>query len=75
MANYDCVEELEKAVANHSIAYEGEYVASEGSETCQDMGSHFMKMLVGRDEEKRLLACFLNYIRFEVTKKYEEGYW
>ena len=29
----------------------------------------------GSPEEKKILVCFMNYIRFFVKKKYEEDYW
>lgn len=75
MANYDCVEELEKAVANRTTEYDEPYEMSDGNETCQDMGSHFLRIMGGSGEERRLLVCFLNYLRFTVNRKYEEGFW
>jgi len=29
----------------------------------------------GSAEEKKILTCFVNYIRFFVKKKYSETYW
>lgn len=72
--NYDCQEEIEKALMGRAVSYSEPYEFSEGSETCQDMGSQFLRAF-GRGEEGATLVCFVNYIRFFVRRRYEEGYW
>ncbi len=39
------------------------------------MGSQFLHIMGGSQEEKKILTCFMNYIRFFVNKKYESDYW
>lgn len=39
------------------------------------MGSNFLKIMGGNGEEKKILTCFINYIRFFVKKKYSDTYW
>lgn len=29
----------------------------------------------GSGEEKKVITCFLNYLRFTVQRKYDETYW
>lgn len=48
---------------------------SNGTETCQDMGSNFLRIMGGAGEDKKILTCFVNYIRFFVNRKYSENYW
>ena len=60
---------------DRTIEYEGEYQLSEGNESCQDMGSSFLRVMGDTRQEKKILTCFLNYIRFFVKKKYSEAYW
>lgn len=69
------MEELEKAVMNRTVDYEDSYEFSEGNETCQDMGSHFLRIMGGSGEEKKVITCFLNYLRFTVKRRYDETYW
>jgi hypothetical protein len=69
------VEELEKAILNKKVDYEGDFEFSEGSESCQDMASQFLRIMEGTVEERRVLYCFMNYIRFFVRRKYDEAYW
>ena len=70
------MEELEKALINRRIEYEGEFESSEGQESCQDMASHFLKIMGGSPEDRRILVCFLNYLRFFIDRKYEDSrYW
>ena len=57
------------------MEYGEEYEFSEGSETCQDMCSHFLRIMGGSGDEKRLLTCFVNCLRHFVKRKYEETYW
>ena len=57
-----------------SIDYSEPFLGSEGHETCQDMATEFMK-LAREGEERKILTCFINYLRFFVGKKYEESYW
>ena len=60
---------------NRQVNYKGKYEFSEGSETCQDMASQFLRIMEGSEEERQILSCFMNYLRFFVSQKYEEGYW
>jgi hypothetical protein len=69
------VEELEKAIMGKKVDYEGDFEYSEGAESCQDMASQFLKIMGGSEDEKRVLYCFMNYIRFFVGRKYDEHYW
>ena len=39
------------------------------------MGSSFLRMMGGSSEEKKILTCFVNYIRYFVKKKYTDTYW
>ncbi len=39
------------------------------------MGSHFLRIFGGPEQERRLLTCFLNYLRFTVRRHYEENFW
>jgi len=39
------------------------------------MASHFLRILGGVGMEKKIVTCFLNYLRFYVNKKYDEQYW
>jgi hypothetical protein len=39
------------------------------------MASQFLKTFAPSEEEKKILVCFLNYIRFFVKKKYDDTYW
>ena len=48
---------------------------SEGHETCQDMASDFLKIVKTNGEEKKIVNCFINYIKFYVYKKYEKDFW
>ena len=75
MANFDCVEELERAVANKQAEYEESFEFSEGNETCQDMASHFLRIMGGSGEERKVITCFLNYLRFFIKRRYEDNYW
>lgn len=56
---------------NKTCNYNEDYEMSDGSETCQDMGSNFIRSLHVQGEEKKLLHCFLNYLRFFVQRKYQ----
>ena len=70
------MEELEKALSGRRIEYEGDFEASDGNESCQDMASHFLRIMAGSSEDKRILVCFLNYLRFFIRRKYEDPkYW
>lgn len=60
---------------NKSVDYDGEFEYSDGSESCQDMASQFLRIMEGPEEDRRILYCFMNYIRFFVGKKYDETYW
>ena len=60
---------------NKRIDYDGDFVESTGTETCQDMSSQFLRIMGGTPEEKKILTCFMNYIKFFVKKRYEESYW
>lgn len=39
------------------------------------MASDFLRIMGGSGEEKKLLTCFVNYLKFFVSRKYEENYW
>jgi hypothetical protein len=39
------------------------------------MGSHFLRAFELPGDDKSMLVCFLNYIRFFVKRRYEESYW
>ena len=39
------------------------------------MGSSFLRIMGGSNEEKKILTCFVNYIRFFVKKRYSDNYW
>lgn len=39
------------------------------------MASQFLKIMGSSTEDKKILFCFMNYIRFFVKKKYEDNYW
>ena len=39
------------------------------------MASQFLRVMEGSESEKRVLYCFVNYMRFFVKQKYEEDYW
>jgi hypothetical protein len=39
------------------------------------MASNFLRIMAGSGEEKKILTCFVNYIRFFVRKRYSESYW
>lgn len=39
------------------------------------MASDFLRTFSGEDEQKKMLSCFLNYMRFFVKKRYEDNYW
>ena len=39
------------------------------------MGSNFLRIMGGSGEEKKILTCFVNYIKFFVKQKYSETYW
>lgn len=73
--SYDIIDELEKALAGRTIEYSGEYEMSTGDETCQDMGSDFLRVLGGSGEERKILNCFMNYLRFFVERRFDETYW
>jgi hypothetical protein len=48
---------------------------SAGKETCQDMGSEFLRAFSSDEIDKKVLVCFLNYIRYFVRQKYDDTYW
>ena len=60
---------------NKRIEYEGDFEYSDGTESCQDMSSQFLRIMGGTPDEKKILTCFMNYIRFFVKKRYEDNYW
>jgi hypothetical protein len=39
------------------------------------MATHFLRIMGGTGEDKKILTCFLNYLRFTVKRKYDETYW
>jgi hypothetical protein len=43
--NFDCLEELEKALITKTINYNEVFEESDGHNTCQDMASHFLRVL------------------------------
>ncbi len=73
--NFDCVDELEKAIYNKQVEYEDEYEFCEGGETCQDMGSQFLRIMGGTGNERKLITCFLNELRFFVARKLNPTFW
>lgn len=60
---------------NKTVEYDGEFEFSEGTESCQDMASNFLRIMGASGEEKKILNCFVNYIKFFVRKKYSDTYW
>lgn len=39
------------------------------------MASQFLNLIQNDGEEKKILTCFLNYIKFSIGQKYEPNYW
>ena len=39
------------------------------------MASDFLKIVKTNGEEKKIVNCFINYIKFYVYKKYEKDFW
>lgn len=39
------------------------------------MASDFLKIVKTNGEEKKIVNCFINYIKFYVDKKYENNFW
>lgn len=69
-------EELTEAMGSTIIAYGDTVKTSEGNRTCQDMVSSFLnKISFLNNEQKKIVNCFINELKYFVDKRYGEKFW